>query len=126
VPLWPFDVAAKVCETVFPPLGMKPPLHARRLDFFRKSFRLSTERARRLLGFEPRVLFSEGARRTADWYEQAGLLQYPLSHVVKRVDMVGKFSDPTPVFTAFAQRVPSTQQAAQPCGEAVGHRHPSR
>jgi dihydroflavonol-4-reductase len=75
VPLWPFDVAAKVCETVCPPFGMKPPLHARRLDFFRKSFRLSTERSRRLLGFQPQVPFSEGARRTADWYQQAGLLQ---------------------------------------------------
>src|SRR5262249_8678256 len=42
VPLWPFDVAARVCETLMPPLGMKPPLHSRRLDFFRKSFRFST------------------------------------------------------------------------------------
>jgi nucleoside-diphosphate-sugar epimerase len=74
VPLWPFNVAAKVCETLFPPLGMKPPLHARRLDFFRKSFRLSTDRARRLLGFQPQVNFSEGARLTAAWYKQAGLL----------------------------------------------------
>jgi dihydroflavonol-4-reductase len=74
IPLWPFDAAAKVCETVFPPLGMRPPLHARRLDFFRKSFRLSTERAQRLLGFQPEVSFSEGARRTAAWYRQTGLL----------------------------------------------------
>lgn len=74
VPLWPFDIAAKVCEKVFPPLGMKPPLHTRRLDFFRKSFRLSTERAQHLLGFQPEVCFSDGARRTADWYQQAGLL----------------------------------------------------
>jgi len=74
VPLWPFNVAAKVCETLFPPLGIKPPLHARRLDFFRKSFRLSTDRAQQLLGFQQQVTFSEGARRTADWYQQAGLL----------------------------------------------------
>jgi len=74
VPLWPFNVAATVCEALFPPLGMKPPLHARRLDFFRKSFRLSTDRARRLLGFQPQVSFSEGARLTASWYERAGLL----------------------------------------------------
>lgn len=74
VPLWPFDVAAAICEKLFPPLGLRPPLHSRRLDFFRKSFRLSTERAQRLLGFRPEVTFSEGARRTAEWYRSAGLL----------------------------------------------------
>ncbi len=74
VPLWPFDIAASVCEKVFPPLGMRPPLHSRRLDFFRKNFRLSTERAQRLLGFRPEVPFAEGARRTAEWYRSAGLL----------------------------------------------------
>ncbi len=47
VPLWPFDLAAKMCERVLPPLGIRPLLHSRRLDFFRKSFRLSTERAQR-------------------------------------------------------------------------------
>jgi dihydroflavonol-4-reductase len=74
VPLWPFDLAARVCETVMPPLGLKPPLHSRRLDFFRKSFRFSTERAARLLGFRPQVPFATGAQLTADWYREAGLL----------------------------------------------------
>ena len=74
VPLWPFDIAAKVCETVMPPLGLKPPLHSRRLDFFRKSFRFSTERAARILGFRPQVPFATGAQLTARWYREAGLL----------------------------------------------------
>jgi nucleoside-diphosphate-sugar epimerase len=74
VPLWPFKVAAAVCETCLPPLGIKPPLHRRRLDFFRKSFRFSTNRAEQLLHFRPEVPFEEGARRTATWYRDAGLL----------------------------------------------------
>lgn len=74
VPLWPFNVAAKMCETVLPPLGIKPPIHSRRLDFFRKSFRFSTERATRLLGFNPRVPFATGAQLTADWYRNTGFL----------------------------------------------------
>lgn len=74
VPIWPFDMAARICETVMPPLGLKPPLHSRRLDFFRKSFRFSTERAARLLGFRPQVPFATGAQLTADWYREAGLL----------------------------------------------------
>ncbi len=74
VPLWPFDLAAAVFETCLPPLGLKPPIHRRRLDFFRKSFRFSTERAARLLNFRPEVPFADGARRTASWYTAAGLL----------------------------------------------------
>jgi nucleoside-diphosphate-sugar epimerase len=74
VPLWPFNLAAKMCEALLPPLGIRPPLHSRRLDFFRKSFRLSTDRATRLLGFHPRVDFAVGARLTADWYRNVGFL----------------------------------------------------
>jgi nucleoside-diphosphate-sugar epimerase len=74
VPMWPFDIAARVCETVMPPLGLKPPIHSRRLDFFRKSFRFSTERAARLLGFRPQIPFASGAQLTADWYRKTGLL----------------------------------------------------
>jgi nucleoside-diphosphate-sugar epimerase len=74
MPLWPFDLAARMCETVLPPLGIKPPLHSRRLDFFRKSFRFSTERAARVLGFRPQVPFATGAQLTAAWYRDAGLL----------------------------------------------------
>jgi nucleoside-diphosphate-sugar epimerase len=74
VPLWPFNVAATVMETVLPPLGVKPPLHRRRLDYFRKSFRFSTQRAKRLLDFRPEVCFADGVRRTAQWYRDCGLL----------------------------------------------------
>jgi nucleoside-diphosphate-sugar epimerase len=56
------------------PLGLKPPLHRRRLDFFRKSFRFSTAKAERLLGFRATTSFTEGARRTADWYRANGFL----------------------------------------------------
>lgn len=74
VPLWPFAVAAVVLEKTFSPLGLKPPLHRRRLDFFRKSFRFSTEAAQRLLGFRAETPFAEGARRTAQWYREQRLL----------------------------------------------------
>lgn len=74
VPLWPFNVAAAVLETCLPPLGLKPPIHRRRLDFFRKSFRFSTDRATQVLNFQPEVPFADGARRTAAWYRSTGLL----------------------------------------------------
>ncbi len=73
-PLWPFVIAATVLESTLTPLGIKPPLHRRRLDFFRKSFKFSTDKAQRLLEFRPQVPFSAGARLTAEWYRANGQL----------------------------------------------------
>lgn len=73
-PLWPFVILATVMEVTLRPLGVQPPLHRRRLDFFRKSFELSAAKARDVLGFTPSVDFEEGARRTAEWYRSEGLL----------------------------------------------------
>lgn len=68
LPMWPFLVAASVMETTLPPLRIQPPLHSRRLDFFRKSFVFSTSKARQLLGFQPEIDFRAGAADTARWY----------------------------------------------------------
>ena len=73
-PMWPFMAAAIAMEKTLTPLGIQPPLHRRRLDFFRKSFVFSTRKAEQLLGFSPRIPFSTGARDTAAWYETQGLL----------------------------------------------------
>jgi nucleoside-diphosphate-sugar epimerase len=73
-PMWPFVAAAYVFELTFSPLGLKPPLHRRRLDFFRKSFSFSNAQAEKLLGFHPQIDFPEGARRTAQWYQANGNL----------------------------------------------------
>jgi len=74
LPLAPFAVMAALMEATLRPIGVQPPLHRRRLDFFRKSFQLAPEKSRRLLGFEPVVGFGEGADRTARWYREAGLM----------------------------------------------------
>jgi nucleoside-diphosphate-sugar epimerase len=73
-PMWPFVAAAWVFESTFSPLGLKPPLHRRRLDFFRKSFHFSTALAEQTLHVRPQVDFREGARLTAEWYRANGLL----------------------------------------------------
>lgn len=73
-PMWPFVAAAYVLEKTMSPLGLKPPLHRRRLDFFKKSFRFSTAKAEKLLGFRATTNFIEGASRTADWYRANGFL----------------------------------------------------
>jgi nucleoside-diphosphate-sugar epimerase len=75
VPLWPLLAVGTVMEFTLRPLGIQPPLHRRRLDFFRNSFELSTVKAREVLGFRPQVSFDDGARATAEWYGAEGLLE---------------------------------------------------
>lgn len=74
LPLWPFQATATALEATCRPLGIQPPLHRRRMDFFVKNLAFANGRARRKLGFEARVAFAEGARRTAAWYRDEGLL----------------------------------------------------
>jgi dihydroflavonol-4-reductase len=74
VPMWPFLALAVTMEKTLSPLGIRPPLHRRRLDFFRKSFVFSTAKAQALLGFTPAISFREGAVETANWYREGGYL----------------------------------------------------
>lgn len=74
IPLAPLLAAAATTEAVLRPLGVQPPLHRRRMDFFRKSFAFSGEPARTILGWKPEVELEEGMRTTACWYREQGLL----------------------------------------------------
>lgn len=73
-PLWPFMWLATIMEFTLRPLGIQPPLHRRRMDFFTKSFRISTAKAEALLGYKASTSFAEGCRRTAEWYRRQKLL----------------------------------------------------
>lgn len=74
LPLWPLLTAATICEGVCRPLGIDPPLHRRRCDFFTKDRAFTSDKARRLLGYEPTTDLDLGFERTADWYRQEGML----------------------------------------------------
>ena len=69
-PVWPLMLAAKVCEALCKPLGIDPPLHTRRVEFFVKSRAFSNKKAHDLIGFEPKISTEEGVRRTIEWYQQ--------------------------------------------------------
>jgi nucleoside-diphosphate-sugar epimerase len=73
VPLAPLMLAAALLEGSLRPLGIQPPLHRRRMDFFRKSFSFSLEEAS-TLGYRPQVELDEGMRATARWYLDHGLV----------------------------------------------------
>ena len=74
IPFWPVHAAAVVCEWACRPLGIAPPLYPRRVEFFAHDRAFDISKARRLLGYEPRVDLEEGLARTAAWYREQGLL----------------------------------------------------
>jgi len=74
VPVWPFWAAGAVCEAICVPLGIEPPIYRRRVDFYTKSRAFDIGRARREIGYAPRVGLREGIRRTLDWYREHGWL----------------------------------------------------
>jgi nucleoside-diphosphate-sugar epimerase len=74
IPARPIQWAGDLVEAVCVPLGLEPPLHRRRVDFWTKSRAFTIEKARRLLGYDPKVDLDEGMRRTAASYREAGWL----------------------------------------------------
>jgi nucleoside-diphosphate-sugar epimerase len=74
VPVWPVYAAAWLCEQICMRLYVEPPLHRRRVGFFTHHREFDITKARRVIGYEPRVSLFEGIRRTAAWYAAAGLL----------------------------------------------------
>lgn len=74
---WPFRplwLAAVACEVFCKPLRITPPLFRRRVDWFRQVRAFSIDKARRDLGYEPKIGIQEGLRRTAEWYKDNGYL----------------------------------------------------
>ena len=72
LPVWPFWMAGAVCEAICGPFGIEPPIYRRRVDFFTKSRAFDISRARRELGYAPRVGLRDGISRTLTWYREQG------------------------------------------------------
>ena len=66
VPLGLLWMAAITAEAAFLPLGKEPPISRRSLRFFTGNTAFSTERARSVLGFEPRYDLARGLAETYD------------------------------------------------------------
>jgi dihydroflavonol-4-reductase len=74
IPAAPIQFAGDLVEAIAVPLGIEPPLHRRRVDFWTKNRSFSIEKARRRLGYVPRVDVEEGIALTAASYRAAGWL----------------------------------------------------
>ncbi len=74
LPRFVMQPAAKLLEIVGEKTGITPPLTTSAVDFFSTSYRFSSEKAQRELGYTPQVDLRQGLRRTAAWYRAHGYL----------------------------------------------------
>jgi dihydroflavonol-4-reductase len=72
LPAWPVQMLGTLCENICIPLGIEPPIYRRRVDFFTKSRAFSIEKARRMLGYQPKISLEAGLRLTLDWCVRTG------------------------------------------------------
>jgi nucleoside-diphosphate-sugar epimerase len=69
LPIFMGMLIAYSLQIVFKPLGRQPPFSRRSLDFFLKNNAYDVTKARRELGFNPRVELRTGLQKTWDWLE---------------------------------------------------------
>jgi nucleoside-diphosphate-sugar epimerase len=74
IPYMPVYLASVVCDKICKKIGVSPPIYPRRVEFFSKDRAFSIEKAKRLLGYQPKVSLQDGLARTAAWYKEEGLL----------------------------------------------------
>ena len=67
-PIWPLIIAGHVCEKACKPFRIAPPIFPRRVDWFRQVRAFKIDKAKRELGYEPRVGIDEGLKKTGEWY----------------------------------------------------------
>jgi nucleoside-diphosphate-sugar epimerase len=73
-PVMPLVIAGHVVEKVCKPFGVVPPIFPRRVDWYRQNRAFDITRAKKELGYVPRIGLEEGLRRTAVWYRENGYL----------------------------------------------------
>lgn len=73
-PILPLIVAGHMCEKICKPLGIVPPIFPRRVDWFRQVRAFCIDKAKRDLGYQPRVGIDEGLRLTGGWYSEHGYI----------------------------------------------------
>ncbi len=74
LPVSPFMLMGSVCERVCIPLGISPPIYRRRMEFFVKDKAYDISKARKFLGYEPKVEMDAGLQRTVQWYRENGMI----------------------------------------------------
>ncbi len=73
-PYAPFLALSVIVEWLCKPFGITPPLFRRRAEWYTTNRGFSIEKARRELGYDPRMSLADGLKQTGDWYLEHGYL----------------------------------------------------
>ena len=73
-PILPLIIAGHICEKLCKPFGIEPPIFPRRVDWFRQVRAFRIDKAKRELGYKPRIGIDEGLKRTGKWYLENGYI----------------------------------------------------
>jgi nucleoside-diphosphate-sugar epimerase len=73
-PFWPLYLASLLCELACKPLRIDPPLFRRRADWYRQNRAFVIKKAKKELGYIPKIPLAEGLTRTYEWYRGNGYL----------------------------------------------------
>lgn len=73
-PFLPLIIAGHICEKVCKPFRITPPIFPRRVDWYKQNRAFKIDKAKRDLGYQPKVGIDEGLRITAEWYKKEGYL----------------------------------------------------
>jgi 2-alkyl-3-oxoalkanoate reductase len=74
LPVTPVVLVGHIVEKACKPFGITPPIFPRRVDWYRQNRAFDITKAKRDLGYRPRVGLDEGLRKTAEWYKAEGYM----------------------------------------------------
>lgn len=69
-PVMPLVIVGHIVEKVCKPLKITPPIFPRRVDWYRQNRAFNINRAKKELGYVPKIGLDEGLRRTGQWYKE--------------------------------------------------------
>ena len=73
-PVWPLVVVGHIFEKACKPFKITPPIFPRRVDWYRQNRAFDISKAKRELGYQPKIDLDEGLKRTGEWYRQEGYI----------------------------------------------------
>ena len=73
-PITPLIIAGHLCEKICKPFGVSPPIFPRRVDWFRQVRAFRIDKAKKDLGYVPKIGIDEGLRRTGEWYKANNII----------------------------------------------------
>ena len=73
-PILPVIITGHIVEKVCKPFKITPPIFPRRVDWYRQNRAFKIDKAKRDLGYKPKIDIDEGLKKTAEWYKKENYL----------------------------------------------------